>query len=439
MRKIVFILNFFLILSLVQAKEKAINKAFGWQFEIKVEFSKLLSSDGSTRATAYIASNKIITADGKIFVSWLDRFANILIRYFDIEQGKWSKTVKLGKGVDNHSGPAITIDSKGIIHAVFGPHHGPFQYRHTVKPYEIDEWTPVTYFGVNATYPSLICDGEDNLHCTYRGGDEPRRLMYQTKPAGKEWADPIELVNAGVDSGYTQYGNPLMISPDGVLHLGFHIYDFIPPAGKSVGYLLSRDGGKTWENVYGEKMKLPVTPKSHCFVEQGPELDMRIHNIALDKNGRPWFTVFHNERKPRSVVLWHFNGKNWEARDLLEIIRKKIPGWEILYNSLTFDRDDMLYLVSTIQKADSPTYWGDPSLEIVLLTSSDKGKNFDVQMVSKMDSKKPNWLPNIERPSRPERLGVPSFLYTHGGPGKNLTEHLATEVFFVRLKKEVKH
>jgi hypothetical protein len=48
--------------------------------KIGVLFSKVLSTNGSTRATAYMMSNKIITANDKIFVAWLDRVADIQMK-----------------------------------------------------------------------------------------------------------------------------------------------------------------------------------------------------------------------------------------------------------------------------------------------------------------------------------------------------------------------
>ncbi len=404
--------------------------------KVTVQFSKILSTNGSTRATAYMASNKIITADGKIFVAWLDHVADIQIKAYNIQNQSWSETVLVGKGIDNHSGPALTMDSDGYFHIVFGPHHGPFQYTRSSLPYEINQWDPVQHFGINATYPSVIIDADDKLHITYRGGPIPRRLLYQQKPKNGDWTEPVELVYPGVDSGYTQYGNPLMIAPDGTIHLGFHIYDMLPPAGKSVGYMRSHDGGESWETADGELVNLPANPETPCFIEQGTELDMRCGNLAIDLEGNPWMTVFHNEAKTRTIKLWHHNGNEWKNIDLLPIVQKDFLEWEVLYSNIAFDKDEMLYSVSVIQNAHAETYWGDPSLEIVLLTSADKGENFKLTPISTVDPDLPNWLPNIERPFSPKPIGVPSFLYTHGGPGVGLTEGEATGVVFVKLQKE---
>jgi hypothetical protein len=403
--------------------------------EIKIISSTKLSQHGSSRATAYMMSNKIITADNKIFVAWLDLPSDIQIKMYDIKLDKWSETVLLGQGTDNHAGPAITMDGNGFIHAVFGPHHNPFQYRVSKKPYDVSEWIKNESFGIAATYPSLICDEKNNLHIAYRCGEEPWRVLYQTKIKGQGWSEPLALVIAGVIDGYTHYGNRLVISGDGILHLGFHIYDEYSKRGKTIGYIKSEDKGKTWQNANSIIMQLPVDPNSDCFIEGDSSSDLRIGDLAVDSNGTPWITSFHNETSPRTTKLWHFDGNNWIAKNLLEITSVQYPECELLYCGLTFDREGIMYIPAIIQKNEGSTHWGDPSQEVILLFSSDGGKSFDILPISETDLKLPNWLINIERPFCPNKIDSPSLLYTHGDAGVMMTDGDATEVKFVRFEK----
>ena len=408
-------------------------RAASQQSDIQVFSSAVLSTNGSTRATAYTMSNKIITANGKIFIAWLDHVADILIKEYDIQNDHWSEAVLIGKGVDNHSGPAITMNEEGYIYAVFGPHHAPFQFTRTTNPHDVSQWQPVEHFGDTATYPSLVCGPDGTLHCTYRGGPEPWRLMYQQKPKNGKWSEPVALVHPGVEEGYTQYGNPIAVSADGALHVGFHIYDVHPNGGKSIGYLRSRDNGQTWQSAEGQTLELPVNPQSPCFVEQDTASDMRIGTLTVDGDGHPWFAVAHLERRPRSAVLWHHDGETWQSRDLLNDVRNALGAVETTYASLSFDREGVLFIVAAVGKENAEKFWGDQSLEIVLLVSQDRGKTFSVTPISKVAPNLPNWLPSIERPYGAKPIGIPSFLYTHGGPGTTVTDGEATEVIFVRL------
>lgn len=403
--------------------------------KLTIKSTTKLSQNGSSRATAYMMSNKIITADNKIFVSWLDLVANIQIKMYDIQTDQWSETVLLGKGADNHAGPAITMDSQGFLHAVFGPHHSPFQYRMSKNPYDISEWSEIKRFGVAATYPSLVCDAEDNLHIAYRCGAEPWRILYQKKFKDQDWSEPVDLVHAGVKDGYIHYGNSLVISEDGVLHLGFHIYDLHSKHGQSLGYLKSKDNGTTWKNVKEVTMQIPVKPDADCFIEQDQNFDMRIGNLAIDSKGLPWLTALHNEARPRTTILWHYNGQDWESQDLIETTQNHYPEKELLYCGLTFDRDGIMYIPAIIQKIGGSSHWGDPSQEVIFLYSPDSGQTFNIFPISEIDPNLPNWLINIERPYNPKSIGVPSLLYTHGDAGHKVNDGDATEVIFVRMNK----
>jgi hypothetical protein len=398
---------------------------------------KTLSTNGSTRGTAYAMSNKIITAKNKIFITWLDFVADIKIQTYDIKKDSWDKTVLLGKGVDNHSGPALTMDSKGYLYAVYGPHHGPFQIRKSKNPYNASEWEPEKKFSKKGTYPSLICGPDDTLYCTYRDSrTNPWRLLFQSKPKNGKWSKPKALVDA-VIKDYAQFGNPIAVAKDGTLHLGFHIYNLKKyKAGRMIGYLRSEDKGKTWKNAQGRTMKLPVTEKSDCFIEKSNDFDMRIGNIVLDAQGNPWLTAIHLESNPRTVILWHLDNKKWKSIDLIPFVQKKYPDLELQQATMTFDKKGTLYVVVSAGNKGAKKPWGHPSLEILLLTLGSRGRTFKVVPVSKPDPKKPNWLPSIERPFGSNPIEIPSLIYTHGGPGKGCLGGPATEINFVRLTQK---
>ena len=399
---------------------------------MRIHSRKTLSTRGSTRGTAYAMSNKIISTDTTVYVAWLDHVADIRMATFDRKTEAWSEVIAVGKGVDNHSGPAMSMDSAGYLYIVFGPHVGPFQFRRSVRPFDATEWAPVEHFGVNGTYPSLVCGPDDTLHCTYRGGQKPLRLMYQRRPQGEAWSEPRELVNADVPSGYTQYGNPLAIAADNTLHLAFHIYDHHPAGGKAWGYLRSRDGGHTWENAAGEPLALPVTPATSCMVEKDASYDMRVSNIALDPDGHPFVVAVHLKPNPKSAKLWHHDGQSWRHVDLLPAVRTTYPKLELAWcGTVAFDRSGRLYIATVVQRP--PGGWGHASQDVVLLTSDDRGETFAVTPVSEPDPTRPCWLPSLERPSTPDPVGLPSLIYTHGGPGIGCNEGDATEIVFVRL------
>ena len=401
---------------------------------VQVLWTKTLSTDGSTRGTAYAMSNKIITAAGLVFVAWLDHVADVRIRTYDLATERWGETLLLGRGIDNHSGPALTMDAEGYLYAIFGPHgRGPFQLRRSLLPFDASAWTPVEEVGANATYPSLVCDPDGTLHLTYRGHPSPARLMYQRRPRGGEWSEPQALVSADVPDGYTQFGNPLAVSADGTLHLGFHVYDVHPKAGKAAGYLRSRDHGVSWETAAGEPVTLPAAPSTPCFIEQGESMDVRVSNVAVDPEGRPHLVVVHKETELTSATLWCLDEGEWRSTALLPFVHAVAPGRGLEQTgTVSFDARGRLHIALVTQ--DPPGGWGHPSGEVILLTSDDRGATFDALPISPADPTLPAWLPSLERPFGAQPLaGVPALLYTRGGPGEGLTGGDATEIVFVRL------
>jgi hypothetical protein len=403
--------------------------------------TKVLSARGSTRATAYSMSNKIITARGKIFVTWLDFVADARVATYDIALDRWQEPLLLGKGEDNHGGPALTMDGLGHLYVMFGPHHGPFQIRRSRRPHDAGEWDAVERVAVSGTYPSLVCDDHDTLHLTCRGdvhrGNGGWLLMYQRRPNGGTWSTPRAILVADPPYKYTQFGNSLAVAGDDVLHLVFHIYAGDPRESKGthVGYLRSRDGGSTWETAAGLPVELPATPRTPCFIEQGTELDMRVGNVAVDSRNRPWLTVVHLEKAPRSVSLWHLEDGRWKSRDLRQAVQTEHRHRGLVDATMTFDRNDVMYVACTTQEGEAREYWGHPELETALLTSTDGGATFDCVPLSERDPRLPNWLPSIERPFGPRPIDVPSLIYTHGDKGEygRNKEGRPTEVLFFRL------
>ena len=405
-----------------------------------VAATHILSTTGSNRATAYPqVSNKIVQSGDKTFVSWLDGPSTIKVVTYDVRTQAWSDAVALGEGQDNHAGAALTMDSAGYLYAAFGPHHGPFQFRCSLNPHDATAWGPTEWFGEDCTHPSLICGPDDTLHLVHRHGKSSWRLLYRRRPKGKEWSEPIELVDPHFHR-YTHFWPSLAVAPDRTLHLAFSINTGSPFAGRAVGYVRSHDGGQSWIHANGQSAQLPLTPESPHFVETHTALDATPSNVALDPDGHPWLAVYHRERQPQDLTLWHHDGTDWHSRSIAAEVPHTFPGYEhASVNTITFDARGRLYLACVIQRVGEDhgnvkDGWGEPGDRVILLTSDDRGASFNALPISGVDPAKPNWLATIERPYGTRPIGTTSLVYTHGGSGiSNQLDLASTEVVFVRL------
>jgi len=99
--------------------------------------------------------------------------------------------------------------------------------------------------------------------------------------------------------------------------------------------------------------------------------------------------------------------------------------------SIVFGQDGTLYVAVTTVQSDidnQTATWGHPSAEVALLVSKDSGRTFKVFGISRPDASIPNWLPNLERPTRSQPITIPSLIYTHGHKGKSNKEIMSNEV-----------
>ncbi|MBT4611596.1 MAG: hypothetical protein HOC05_16250, partial [Gemmatimonadetes bacterium] len=130
-----------------------------------------ISTTGSTRATSYNWSNKILTLDGKTHVVWLDAIAMVCGRTYDHQTDRWGAIVRIDEGSDNHTCPCITADGDGHIRLTYGPHgisgdwnQARVKWKRSQHPGSLESWEPVgegyrafwSSFGYNATAASIV-------------------------------------------------------------------------------------------------------------------------------------------------------------------------------------------------------------------------------------------------------------------------------------------
>ncbi|HID76903.1 MAG TPA: hypothetical protein EYP56_13020, partial [Planctomycetaceae bacterium] len=348
----------------------------------------LLSSSGCGRATGYAETNKIVTFDGKTHVAWLDSASGkflVRVRTLDRRSGQWSPVYTVGEAVDNHGGPALTVDSGGFLHIVYHPHHHPFRYRRSVQPNEAAEWTEELRFGKRCTYPTLLCGADDTLYLTCRESDrEPWVVNLYTKPPGRQWQGPRPILQADVP-GYAHFQEALAWGPDHrTLHLSCRIHDGNPRQGyrNTVGYLYSTDSGHSWRRDDGREVQLPATTESITVIEKATTPTqrerLRCGAIAVDRSGKPYI-LYSVDGKEAIIASLDADGQ-WQKLSVLEHTSERsslsgvtLPGGIVVGEA-------RIFLALTTGRA-----WGGPNAEVVWLQSADSGRAFAWQFASKVD------------------------------------------------------
>ena len=408
--------------------------------------AKLLSDRGCGRATGYAEANKIVTAEGRTHVAWLDSPAEgfrVRMRTLDRGTGSWSPTFTIGDAHDNHGGPALTVDGDGFLHVVYFPHHHAMRYRQSKRPHDASEWGTESTFGENLTYPTLVCGRDNTLYLTARRSfpDRPWQVELWKRPPGGTWQRGPAIL-ASRYPGYAHFQESLAWGPDHrTLHLccRFHEHSDGQAYGRAqtVGYLFSPDAGQSWRRRDGVEVSLPATADSVEVLASGGVQHARILRagaLAVDRHGLPHvvYGVQEDGRARLLIALPHGPG-TWQRRDLTPFLPDPWSSWNLVAPAgVTFSASGEMIVASQIQQTRAgESGWGHPTNEVVAFRSPDGDPDFAFAMVSRPDRERSRWLPNIERATGHHFVGeAPCVIYTDGQPGSRNTEILSNNVVF---------
>jgi hypothetical protein len=409
----------------------------------------LLSATGSGRASAYLESGKIITFQGRTHVTWLDtppEGFRIKIRTLDHASGQWSPTVTVGEAVDNHGGPALTVDADGYLHIVYFSHHHPFRYHRSLLPNDASAWGAMEQFGQDLTYPTLLCAKDGTLILTARRSfdDRPWELELWTKSPGATWTRQRALLRSR-QLNYNQFAASMMWAPDHRrLYLSFRIYEMPDYEKKdamtAVGCITSPDAGVTWTKLDGSSLPLPASVDELDNIVVCDSREGRIADngsMAVSPDGAPW--LVYSIKTPAGAECFLATPQpagGWRQILLNDFLPATHRGWAMVHQGgVVFTPDGQLMVVSTIMDIKSSAEaWAHPSTEIVQLISRDGGIHFSSGLVSETDPQVPHWLPNLEKPTGFNATPAqPGMIYTGGGAGTGLGDVLTNQVWWRRL------
>lgn len=428
-----------------------------------------LSQAGSSRATAYVDSNKIIETENYVFLTWLDYIGDkftVSISRLDKRTNELSEVNNLDNEVfDNHGGPALVIDNEGYLHIFYGPHHGPIIYRKSLKPYQIDNWSEKEYIGSELTYPSVTVDVANTIYliARHRELSGAWSLQFFKKEHNGEWSAPVDILVSNFQKwisegktlrrklGYVRWGKSIQIGPDGKsIHLLFQNAEFLPTdlvtnyqrdnglASYFIGYMKSEDGGSSW-SANNKTIALPANPQTVEIIAGSTEPPERgafyaSSNLAFDIFGNPSAIIIRHYAYGTKVSIAKKEGQSWN----LKPITATGSNYLISPVSLFIDNFNNHYCLTTT--IDPNEYcvcggnFGNSSCMLELYISSD-GEDF--QPHNFLDNvpikKRPLWLPNVNYAQNAK--GLPSFVFT-SGPSWTTSPSDATsnDVFFTKFE-----
>jgi len=433
----------------------------------------LISSRGCCAATAG-TGNKIITYQGKTHVGWLDSnedgFFDV-VRTLDRKTGQWSPAYTLGKANGDHGRPALTIDSQGYLHAVYGIHHNDVPYCRSLRPNDASEWTDRSTFGGGLSYPTLVCGPDDTLFLTGRDGWSGVRLF--VKPPGQPWEDRGLIIKVNDDCiSYAAFHEGLAWGPDHkTLHLSCSFFQSTSNVSQdwgsiqSVNYMRSRDFGRTWERADGTRIEVPATAETMDVLLAGESMDPKpgIRNtgaIVVDSQGRPYVLYYRNtpEKPGQGFLAKADSAGNWQQLPLQAALDKHFPGEAIVdcRAGFTITADDRLCMALSLVPIDhpqadwtgkptsthsnEPAYWQNfypTAKRIRWLESSDGGQTFSTKNLLAEDPEIAQLQQSIEMPTGFNQIpagSYPGLIYHTGVSGNREGKLIDNDVFFVHVE-----
>ena len=197
---------------------------------LKLPEPLLLCEDAVALAPHSGESNQVLTHGDDLFLVY-GRLAILpghkqedgvpaFARTYNLRTKQLSDPVLIGFGgrnsADDHNWPGIAVDSKGLLHVVINGHHDPFVYTHSIRPWDISEWTVPEKVAAGTSYGGLVCDAGDTLYTVTRHSDPGYyfRLSLHRKPPGKPWEEPRYLV-LPYKPYYHVYYHKLTLDPSG--------------------------------------------------------------------------------------------------------------------------------------------------------------------------------------------------------------------------------
>jgi hypothetical protein len=361
-----------------------------------------------------------------------------MVSYYDHATGMVPRpTILLDKQTDDaHDNPVLMLDDEGYVW-VFSNSHGTSRtsYVHkSKKPYSVDEFERVASTNFSYGQPWYISGkGFFFLHTLYRNNG--RSLFWATSKDGRDWAEPQLL--ARIEMGHYQVS--LRDGERVGTMFNYHPAPLGLNARTNIYYLETRDMGKTWTNVKGEHVTVPLTEIQNAALVhdyRAEKLLAYLKDLQYDAQGQPVLLYLTSKgyepgpkSDPRTYYTAQWTGKDWQMR--------RITTTDHNYDFASFyiERDGTWRVIATSDPGPQP--WGTGG-EVVMWKSRDRGAHWESKKLTS------NSRLNQNYPRRPVNAH-PDFyaLWADGNPLKlsesslYFTDREGTAVWM--LPTEMKH
>ena len=249
----------------------------------------------------------------------------IMASYYDHATGTAPRpTIVMDKGTDDaHDNPVIMLDDAGHVW-VFPSAHGAARPAYIFKsrePYSVDSFDLIQE--TNFSYPQpWYVEGEGFMFLHTRYIDGRRVLHWMTSRDGAEWSEPEALADVALGHYQISWRHGRKVGTA----FNYHPESRVPNDMRRTNlyYLETEDFGKTWRNVQGELVEIPLTAIGNDALVRDYEsegLRVYLKDLNFDADGRPVILYLTSrgahagpQNDPRVWTTARWTRAEWDVR-----------------------------------------------------------------------------------------------------------------------------
>lgn len=228
---------------------------------------------------------------------------------------------------DDHGNPAMTIDSTGRIHVIYGGHgevnNGEMRHLVSENAHDLSSWQESSLPTTNATYPNIFTLENGKLIYLYRGPGQHEADWYYSisNNHGETWSDPVAFLKGGKnitnDSWYA-YAH----AEGNDVHIAFTYHEHNTTNHKPLrynSYYAKLTGNGQLKDITGKNITEPITfpiandSNNQLRVDEFSGNNM-FSAVDVDHRGRPFISFAMTDNNQVKVYAANWTGSDWNVQ-----------------------------------------------------------------------------------------------------------------------------
>lgn len=256
------------------------------------------------------------------FIAFYNGQGQMVLGSRKLNENHWKLVVTpySGNVKDAHNSISMAVDAMGYLHLSWDQHDTPLRYAKSKAPLSLELSEELSMTGLQedkVTYPEFQNLKDGSLLFLYRSGASGRGnlVVNRYEPGTRQWEqlhnnliDGQQIRSAYWQTHVDEYG----------IHLSWvwrESWDVT--TNHDIAYMVSKDGGYTWQDRNDSVLELPITKASAPYAWKVPENSnlMNQTSMTTDLNGNPYIASYWRSDSITQYKVVYHNGVQWQLLD----------------------------------------------------------------------------------------------------------------------------